>query len=297
MLSYLEREALRMELTVDQIEQARQGDRAAKEALGKWCLRRAFRFAYVDLGTSTPDRKGVAEEIANEASLKAITHLHQFQTGPRLDRWLHQIVRNCVRDHYRRGERTVPAAIYQRWVHDFIATYSPEFEALIRREFGAEASEPHHALAQRITTDLVTHPYRQFMRLFYEDRSNIVLDAVKERVRGFMGLEWLPLYERNEAGEWAETELPDAAEDDTAAEVLAHEFVQQVNDRLANLEPFCRRIIRWYYLDQLRVPDIARLEQLHERTTYRRLENCSATFRALLLRGGYFAEFAAVHRE
>jgi RNA polymerase sigma factor (sigma-70 family) len=285
-----------MELTVDQIEQARQGDRAAKEALGKWCLRRAFRFAYVDLGATVPNRQELAEEMANEASLKAVTHLHQFQTGSRLDPWLHQIVRNCVRDYYRRGERTVPAAIYQRWVHDFIATYSPEFEALIRREFGAEVSEPHHALAQRITADLSTHPYRQFMRLFYEGRANFVLDAVKERVRGFMGLEWTPLYQVNEAGEWAETELPTAAEDDTEAEVLQHEFVQQVNERLAHLEPFCRRLIRWYYLDHLRVPDIARLEKLHERTTYRRLENCSATFRALLLRGGYFAEFAAAQK-
>ena len=97
-----------MDETVDQVEQARQGDRAAKEALGKWCLRRAFRFAYVDLGAGTPNRKELAEEIANTASLKAVTHLHQFQPGSRFDAWLHQIVRNCVRVSLSGRTKTIP---------------------------------------------------------------------------------------------------------------------------------------------------------------------------------------------
>jgi DNA-directed RNA polymerase specialized sigma24 family protein len=262
-----------MQISVEQIEQAACGDPAARDALGAWCLRRAFRLACVDLG-SVLNRSEIAEEIAGEASLKAITHLHQFQPGTRFDAWLHQIVRNCIRDHYRRTDRAFPHAVYQRWVHDFLAGYGPDLEVLVQQEFGQDASEPHPVLLARIARDMSRLTYRQLMILRYQDRrAHAVLQKVKGRLRAFVGVHWLPLYDRDDAGEWIETDLP--GEDETEK------------------QPHCRRIIRWYYLDQLRVPEIARLENLNERTAYRRLDSCSASFRARLLSGGYFAEFAA----
>jgi len=278
-----------MQLSTEWIEATQRGDQEAREALSAWCLRRAFRLAYVDLG-SVPNRPALAEEIASEASLKAVTHLAQFRPGTRFDAWLHGIVRNCIRDHYRCADRTVPHAIYQRWVHDFLAGHAHDLEAVVRRELAQEASEPHPVVLQRIAADLGRCTYRQFMGLTYEGRSDAVLDAVKCRLRAFVGLEWLPLYDRDTAGEWIGTDLP--GEDETEALVLQHEFVQQVNDNLADLQPLCRRFLRWYYLDRLRVAEIARIERMNARTAYRRLENCASSFRELLMRGDYFAEFS-----
>jgi DNA-directed RNA polymerase specialized sigma24 family protein len=127
-----------MELQAQWIEQARQGDAAARESLSAWCLRRAYRFAFVALGR-VPNRQTVAEEIAGEASLLAVTHLDQFEPGTCFDPWLHQLVRNCVRGFFRKEDRALPFPLYQRWVHEFLHAYGPELEALIRSEYGKEA--------------------------------------------------------------------------------------------------------------------------------------------------------------
>jgi RNA polymerase sigma factor (sigma-70 family) len=277
-----------MELLIEPLEQALQGDRMATEALSTWCLQRAFRFAYVDLGPAL-NREAIAEEIAGEASLKAVTHLDQFRAGTRFEAWLHQIVRNCACDYFRQQDRAVPRSLYQRWVHDFLQANTPEIEVLIQQEFGQEPTGPHPVLLQRITTDLSDCTYRQFMRLSYDGRENVVLDTVQQRLRAFVGLEWLPFYEWDGTGEWIEIELPGA--DETEAQVLHHEFIEHVNEHLADLLPLCRRLLRWYYLDRLPIVDIARVERLSERTAYRRLEGCSNSFRARLTRDGYFADY------
>src|SRR5262249_50429810 len=152
------------------------------------------------------------EEIAGEASLKAMTHLDQFRPGTRFEAWLHQIVRNCARDYFRQQDRAVPRSVYQRWVHDFLHATAPEIDALIQQEFGREPSVPHPVLLQRITTDLTDSTYRQFMRLSYDGRENSVLDGVQQRLRSFVGLEWVPFYEWDGMGEWVEIDLPCADE-------------------------------------------------------------------------------------
>jgi RNA polymerase sigma factor (sigma-70 family) len=279
-----------MELPVDSwIEAAREGDRAAREALGEWCWRRAYKLACVDLG-SKPDRQTLAEDVAVEASVKAIDNLHRFQPGTRFDQWLHCIVRNCLRDAYRRSEQQIPSSVYDRWIHDFLAQHRADLELLVQRECGREPSLPHPAIVERIATDLRGRSYRQFMRLTYEDQANVVLAAVKSWLRSFVAVDIASLYERDEEGEWVEIEVEQG--DVTQEEILQRELVQQVNGLLAELLPICRRMIRWYYMERLRMPDIAQLEQLPERTAYRRLEKCAAAFRDLLMRDGYFAEYA-----
>jgi RNA polymerase sigma factor (sigma-70 family) len=277
-----------MEIAAEPIEQALRGDRAAQEELGAWCLQYAFRLAYVDLG-EVPNRAALAEEVAGEVSLKAITNLDRFQPGTRFDFWLHQIMRNCLRDQFRREDRGIPASVYERWVHDFLAGYRSDLEALIQQECGQEPSAPHQALLERIARDLREKSYPHFVRLRYEGSAGAVLNTVKRWLRSFVGLEWVPLYECDEEGEWVEAGL--LSEEEIDAELMQQEFVQQVNEHLAGLQPICRRFIRWYYLDGLRMPEIARLEGMSERTAWRRLEGCSATFRARLTASGYFAEW------
>jgi RNA polymerase sigma factor (sigma-70 family) len=279
-----------MELPADcWIEPARDGDRAAREALADWCLRQAFKLAYLDLG-NRPDRQTLAEDVAGEASAKAIANLHRFQPGTRFDQWLHCIVRNCLRDAYRRSEQRIPSSVYDRWIHDFLVTHRAELEALVQRECGREPSLPHPAIIERIATDLRGRTYRQFMRLSYEGPANAALAAVKSWLRSFVTIDSASLYERDDEGDWVEIEVEQG--DVTQDQILQRELVQQVNGLLAELLPICRRMIRWYYMERLRMPDIAQLEQLPERTAYRRLEKCASAFRDLLVKDGYFAEYA-----
>jgi RNA polymerase sigma factor (sigma-70 family) len=279
-----------MEPPIELLEQALRGERAAIEALSAWCLRRAFRLAYLDL-KSAPNREQQAEEIAGEASLQAMTHLQQFVPGRRFEAWLHGIVRNCLHYRYRQSALPLPPAVYERWVHDFIDASLPEMEALVRAEYGREASAPHPVLIEQILTDLREKSYLQLMRLSYgEPRAETILKTVRKWLRAYIGREPGLTYGLDDIVDWEEICI--AAEEETEAQVLQQEFVEQVNERLAELSPRCRRLLRWYYLDQLRVPEIACLEQMSERTVYRRIEGCSESFRARLMRHGYFAELA-----
>jgi RNA polymerase sigma factor (sigma-70 family) len=279
-----------MEPPIERLEEALRGERAAIEALSAWCLKLAFRLAYVDL-KAAPNREQQAQEIAGEASLQAIRHLDQFTPGTRFEAWLHRIVRNCIQYRHRQEDLPLPRTIYQRWVHDFLDTYMTELEALIRGEYGREASAPHPVLLEQLSTELSEKSYQQFMYLSYADRrAHAVLKTVKRWLRTYISQEMTTDDEQDGMGDWGEITID--GEEEPEALALHQEFIEQVNERLAELSPRCRRLLRWHYLDQMGVPEIARLEQMSERTVYRRLEGCSETFRARLMRDGYFAELA-----
>jgi len=269
------------------VEQARRGDRFALDELGTWCLQRAFRLAFVELG-AVPNRHITAEEIASEAGLQAVTHLHQFRPGTHFPAWLAQITRNCVLQYYRRRDQALPQPIYERWVHAFLQAHGPELQDLIRQEFGAEPSPPHHALFERLRRDLQTKTYLEFLRLFYDGRANVVLLAAKQRLRAFVRQCWAPLHEQDADGDWVE--VPLVAAEETQQMAFQRLFVQEVNDELAALQPLCRRLLRWRFLDRLSAGDIAALEQIGRRTVYRTLERCAEGFRARTARNAYLAE-------
>lgn len=76
---------------------ARNGERNAREALGRRVGRSAYVFA-LQL-TSTPD---VARDIAQDGVLRFFQHLDRFDDSRPIDPWLYQIVRNQARDLIRR---------------------------------------------------------------------------------------------------------------------------------------------------------------------------------------------------
>jgi RNA polymerase sigma factor (sigma-70 family) len=269
----------------EELERALRGDPEAREALGAWCLRHAFDVAFIVLGR-VPNRDTIAEEVAGEASMKALANLHRFDPATHFTAWLNTIVRHCACDYFRREARALPHTLYQRWVQEFVTTHQREWEA---RVAGMPDEPSARALLQRIGRDLYGSSYSQFMQLSYPEPAARLLEQVKEALSAYLGAE-LRALSGLEMEEWVE-EVP-SDEEPAETGLMQEEFVQQVNARLSELEPLCRRLIRWYYLQQMKMTEIARIEQWPERTAYRRLEKCEAALRDCLTRDDYFSEFA-----
>lgn len=95
----------------DQIELARQGDLGAWEALVNTHQQAIFRLAYLILGD--PDD---AEDVTQEAFLRAYYALGRFDTARPLKPWLASITANLARNHQRSFSRYWAAI--QRWAND-----------------------------------------------------------------------------------------------------------------------------------------------------------------------------------
>lgn len=80
------------------VASARAGDNAAREELAKLCLGSAYRLAFQLLG-----RRDEARDVAQDALLRFFSHLDRIDAGRPPLPWLCAIVRNRVRDGFRRG--------------------------------------------------------------------------------------------------------------------------------------------------------------------------------------------------
>lgn len=104
------------------IEDARQGDEAAWEALVRTYQEPVFRLAYLFLGD--PDE---AEDAAQETFLRAFRALARFDASRPLRPWLLQIVANLARNR-RRSVGRYWAALQRQFVKETPTTY-PDVEA------------------------------------------------------------------------------------------------------------------------------------------------------------------------
>jgi RNA polymerase sigma factor (sigma-70 family) len=82
------------------VERARRGEHAAYEALVREHEQAAFRMAYVLLGSAAD-----AEDVAQEAFVKAYRALGRFRRGAPFRPWLLRIVGNEARNHRRASGR------------------------------------------------------------------------------------------------------------------------------------------------------------------------------------------------
>jgi RNA polymerase sigma-70 factor (ECF subfamily) len=82
------------------IRAAQRGDRAAFAALVERYWGRLYRWLY----QLTHDRH-TAEDLAQEAFLKALRHLGRFRAGTNFAAWLFRIGHNAFADHYRAAAR------------------------------------------------------------------------------------------------------------------------------------------------------------------------------------------------
>jgi RNA polymerase sigma factor (sigma-70 family) len=123
----------------------------------------------------------LADEVAQEASYKAVEKAHTFQphteilSGAGLPAWLSRVVRNIIIDKMGDGETVyLPKTAYKRWVGDFIA------EVLDHR-LGI-----HDSLRQRIQADLSSKTYRGFQGVSYSDSyEKTVLKEIQRAHRAF----------------------------------------------------------------------------------------------------------------
>ena len=89
----------------DLVERARAGDHGAYATLVREHEQAAFRVAYVLLGSAAD-----AEDVAQEAFVKAYRALGRFRAGSPFRPWLLRIVGNEARNHRRAaGRRSVPS--------------------------------------------------------------------------------------------------------------------------------------------------------------------------------------------
>src|SRR5918995_4283341 len=86
----------------DLVERARRGDHDAYEALVREHEQAAFRVAYVIVGSAAD-----AEDVAQEAFVKAYRALGRFRSGAPFRPWLLRIVGNEARNHRRAAGRRV----------------------------------------------------------------------------------------------------------------------------------------------------------------------------------------------
>ncbi len=82
---------------VDQVRRAQAGDPAAREALARTWLRRAYGTAL-----AITSRRQDAEDAAQEGMVKAFAQLGELREPERFGPWLQRIVRNAALDSVRR---------------------------------------------------------------------------------------------------------------------------------------------------------------------------------------------------
>jgi RNA polymerase sigma-70 factor, ECF subfamily len=86
------------------VQRARRGDLLAFEELVREYQADAFRFAW-----HLTRHRQMAEDVTQEAFLRAFRFLHGFRGDRRFGSWLFSIVRNCAMDSLR-GQRQIPVA-------------------------------------------------------------------------------------------------------------------------------------------------------------------------------------------
>jgi RNA polymerase sigma-70 factor (ECF subfamily) len=125
----------------DRVRRAQGGDRAACESIFEehWaiCRRVARRMTGSDQD---------AEDVVQEAYVKALTHLSQFDHRCAFRSWLLRIVTNCATDHLRRNRR-------RRILFDITAWSRGESRQVPEPSVSADPSLPLQNLEMRVRLD------------------------------------------------------------------------------------------------------------------------------------------------
>jgi RNA polymerase sigma-70 factor (ECF subfamily) len=186
-----------------EVEKARSGDEGAFQALVERHSRTLFRLAYRMTGNEQD-----AEDVVQEALLKAYRRLDQFDNRSSFGSWLYRIAANCAYDTMRaRARRDVP------------------LEAV-----DAEAEEP---VMERVASEDPA-PDRLLISAEVKQRVNVAMSRLSERERAAFVLRHFEGFTTQEIGS--------ALGLDTGA--AKHSVFRAVRKLREALEPFVSREVR-----------------------------------------------------
>lgn len=161
--------------TIDLIEKAQQGDRAAYGELMKLHYRTVEKFAY-QCGVRLDDIPDVTQEVF----IKLHRFLHQFNQD-RFTTWLYKITLNTTRDYYRKENRERDKQ--QKAVNHTQITTQDSAEAQVL--LFEEDRELHAAIIQldeKYRLPLILYYFQDLSYQQIADVLNISLSAVKTRL-------------------------------------------------------------------------------------------------------------------
>jgi RNA polymerase sigma factor (sigma-70 family) len=171
------------------VERARRGDHGAYAALVREHEQAAFRVAYVVLGSAAD-----AEDVAQEAFVKAYRALGRFRSGAPFRPWLLRIVGNEARNHRRAAGRR---AFHQGRAHALepVRSEASADDELLRRESRRRLLAAVDRLADGERTAILA---RYFVGLTDEETAAALgVPRATVKVRAWRGLNKL----RRELGE------------------------------------------------------------------------------------------------
>jgi RNA polymerase sigma-70 factor (ECF subfamily) len=173
------------------VERARSGDHDAYGELVREHERAAFRVAYVVLGSAAD-----AEDVAQEAFVKAYRALGRFRSGAPFRPWLLRIVGNEARNHRRAAGRR---AFHETRAHELepARTADAAHDELLRREDRRRLLGAVERLAEGERSAILA---RYFVGLTDEETAAALgIPRATVKVRAWRGLKKL----RHELGEEA----------------------------------------------------------------------------------------------
>ena len=274
------------------IRQAQKGEESAREYLCEGFMEFAFGIAYIHLHNFHD-----AEDIAQEASIKAINAIERFKIGTNLRAWLSRITINCIADTLRKRYGTHwPLKHYRQWIIDFIYSNELELRDLVA---GAAPQNEHLELYGRLGNDLKTMTFQQLCRLKYESAvHNDVLDKVRKWIYEYIGFQELPFSAlANENGRSIVGSIAHEGPNPEAA-ALEREFVSRVNayiDRL--LSEKRRSYIHLHYMDGLGPKEIAEKLGVSPNSVSQALNDARKALAKMMAEDDFFTDYQHYFRK
>ena len=143
--------------TSELADKARQGDRAAFEALYKAYSKKIYYFALQNTGS-----EAAAEDITSEAFLKAARNFGRFDaTRAKFSTWVVAIARNCITDFYRKNR---PEAPLDDSIAVTLVTESSHEERLCNED-----------LVKQLLETLDPNERQLIFMKYYEGKSNVII--------------------------------------------------------------------------------------------------------------------------
>lgn len=272
------------------ITQAQQGDESAKNYIAKNFRDLFFRMAR-SYGLSYED----SEDTAQEACLRAMKTINNYEVGTNLRAWLTRIFISCLSDLFRSSIVTdFSNKFYSQWIIDFIYLVTPKLRDLINELISATERDN---LFNEIINDLANNTYYKFMNIKYENyKHNEVLKLVKEWLSECVGVKLITFSdlatEDNGKAYFVEN-IPDMdPQNDPEKSILDQELSEKVNQYIARLHSDLQKfVVRLYHLEGVIAKKIAEMLGKTPNAISQLLDEARKNLRTMMSQDDFFEDY------